>query len=507
MRRTWPTLAGTLLAILAATTALASIGPAEPAFPVAAGPGFHRYPDIAAQPGGTYTVVWEINDTIRSRRYGSDDVPLGSEKPVSTLDENEQTPAVAAAPDGSLVVAWKSGNASESIAAQRLAANGDKALGQITVPASLSGESGPPDVAVAADGRFVVVWATEDGGLKARRFLANGSPAPEGEVLVAPAADADGQAEPAVTIDAAGRVFIAWSDYTDTSVVRVRGYTSALAPAWAAKPVVDGAVFTQEPDLVATPEGFVVVYNLADAATRAQGRRFTGAGAPIAGPIPLGSGVGRQPHVTRGPTGGLIAGWRNDDNDGYARALRPDLSGAGDQILVAAAGESPRLAAFEGEAIAVYHQFAPLNALDVFARRMPYDTSGGATPTPTPAPTAQPPAATPVPTVPPVAKPPKPTLAAVVTLPSSKRCVSRRKFRIRLRHPRGARLKSVQVRLNGKRVATRKGKRVTAPVNLRGLPKGRFKVRITIKLVDGRTISGTRRYRTCTRNVAEGTRP
>jgi hypothetical protein len=99
---------------------------AEPAFTVAAGLGFHRYPDVAAQPGGSYTVVWEINDTIRSRRYGSDDQPAGIEKPVSTLDENEQTPAVAAAPDGSLVAAWKSGNASESIAAQRLASDGGR---------------------------------------------------------------------------------------------------------------------------------------------------------------------------------------------------------------------------------------------------------------------------------------------------------------------------------------------------------------------------------------------
>jgi hypothetical protein len=301
-------------------------------------------------------------------------------------------------------------------------------------------------------------------------------------------------------------VLIAWSDYTDTSVVRVRGFTAALAPAFAAKPVVAGAVFSQEPDLVATPEGFVVVYNLADAATRAYGRRFSAAGAPIAAPAPLGPGVGRQPHVARGPTGDLIAGWRDTNQDGRVRALRSDLTGAGDAILVAAGGESPRLAAFAGEAIAVYHQPAPPNALDVLARRMPYDTGAAATPEATAAPTAQPPAATPVPTVPPAAKPPKPTLGAAVTLPSTRRCVSRRKFRIRLRHPRGARLKSVLVRLDGKRVATRRGKRVTAPVNLRGLPKGRFKVRITITLVDGRTINGTRRYRTCTRNVAEGTR-
>ena len=92
----------------------------------------------------------------------------------------------------------------------------------------------------------------------------------------------------------------------------------------------------------------------------------------------------------------------------------------------------------------------------------------------------------------------KPTLNAVVVLPSTRRCVSRRRFRIRLRHPRGARVASAVVRVNGKKVATRRGRRITAPVNLRGLPKGRFAVKITVKLADGRTVSGTRRYRTCT---------
>ena len=34
-------------------------------------------------------------------------------------------------------------------------------------------------------------------------------------------------------------------------------------------------------------------------------------------------------------------------------------------------------------------------------------------------------------------------------------------------------------------------------VNLRGLPKGRFKVRITVTLADGRKVRTTRKYRTC----------
>jgi hypothetical protein len=46
-----------------------------------------------------------------------------------------------------------------------------------------------------------------------------------------------------------------------------------------------------------------------------------------------------------------------------------------------------------------------------------------------------------------------------------------------------------------------RGKRLTSPVDLRGLPKGRFKVTITVTTESGRRLSGTRRYRTCTPKI------
>lgn len=85
----------------------------------------------------------------------------------------------------------------------------------------------------------------------------------------------------------------------------------------------------------------------------------------------------------------------------------------------------------------------------------------------------------------------------IVIAPSNRRCRSRRSFRIRLRHPRGKRIIAATVRVNGRRVATRRGSRVTAPVDLRGLPRGRYRVSITALLDDSTVIRGTRRYRTC----------
>lgn len=88
--------------------------------------------------------------------------------------------------------------------------------------------------------------------------------------------------------------------------------------------------------------------------------------------------------------------------------------------------------------------------------------------------------------------------AGILSLPSNKKCVSRRNFRIRIKKPKnGTTIVSAIVTVNGKRVKTLRGKRVTAPVDLRGLPKGTFTVKITVLLSNAKVIRGTRKYRTC----------
>lgn len=98
-----------------------------------------------------------------------------------------------------------------------------------------------------------------------------------------------------------------------------------------------------------------------------------------------------------------------------------------------------------------------------------------------------------------IAPPAKPTFQNTVVLPSQgkRTCLSRRSFRIRLRQPKGDPLVSATVKVNGKRVKVVQGARLTAPVDLRGLPKGRYTVSITAVTTTGRTIAGSRRYRTC----------
>jgi hypothetical protein len=89
--------------------------------------------------------------------------------------------------------------------------------------------------------------------------------------------------------------------------------------------------------------------------------------------------------------------------------------------------------------------------------------------------------------------------AKAFSLPSAKGCLSRRSFTIRIRKLKGVTWVSAVVKVRGRRVKTVKRSRITAPVNLKGLPRGRFSVAITAKALDGRTATGKRTYHTCVR--------
>ena len=84
-----------------------------------------------------------------------------------------------------------------------------------------------------------------------------------------------------------------------------------------------------------------------------------------------------------------------------------------------------------------------------------------------------------------------------VQLPGSRTCRSRRNFSIRLRKPQRGRIKVARVYVNGKRVKVLRGKRLRSRVNLRGLPRGRYTVRVVVRTTRGRRIVTRRRYRTC----------
>jgi predicted acyl esterase len=88
--------------------------------------------------------------------------------------------------------------------------------------------------------------------------------------------------------------------------------------------------------------------------------------------------------------------------------------------------------------------------------------------------------------------------AAAATLPRARRCASRRRFSIHLRHaPRHDRIRSAVVTVNGRRARVLRGRRLRARIDLRGLPRGTFRVAITVRTARGRTLRSARTYHTC----------
>jgi hypothetical protein len=78
------------------------------------------------------------------------------------------------------------------------------------------------------------------------------------------------------------------------------------------------------------------------------------------------------------------------------------------------------------------------------------------------------------------------------------KCVSRRNFKIRVKKVKGGdTVVKATVLVNGKKVKVVRGRRLTAPVKLTGLPKGQFKVQVVSKTAKGKTVKDTRTYRTC----------
>jgi len=105
---------------------------------------------------------------------------------------------------------------------------------------------------------------------------------------------------------------------------------------------------------------------------------------------------------------------------------------------------------------------------------------------------------TPPPTTPPTtpAPAPKPVpINQIAKLPSPHVCVSRRHFPIHLKGVKGI-VKAV-IKLTGVPARTVKGKALGLPIDLRGLPKGKVVVRITVTTKTGKRLVGKRTYHTC----------
>jgi len=106
-----------------------------------------------------------------------------------------------------------------------------------------------------------------------------------------------------------------------------------------------------------------------------------------------------------------------------------------------------------------------------------------------------------------VAGPPGVSFAdQVFAMPAVTGCISRRKFPITIRRPKGVKFKKLTITVNGRAKIKAKGlkaRKLKAKVNLRGLPRGKVVVKIVAQTTDGRKLVSKRKYKTCSAKKAK----
>jgi hypothetical protein len=185
--------------------------------------GSQSGPDLAGDANGDFVVVWSSGNQdgsqagIFARRFASDGTPQATDFQVNSYTTSSQAaPVVARDVDGDFVVAWVSSAQDGSgggVFARRFASNGAPQAIEFHVNVYTTGSQISPDVAIDADGDFVVAWqsSNQDGserGIFGRRFDALGvAQATEFQVN---SYTTGAQISPAVAINADGDFVVVW---------------------------------------------------------------------------------------------------------------------------------------------------------------------------------------------------------------------------------------------------------------------------------------------------------
>ncbi|RMG61463.1 MAG: hypothetical protein D6715_13640 [Calditrichaeota bacterium] len=180
----------------------------------------HSDPSLAADSAGHVIVVWldgrNAGGDIYAQRFAPDGTPVGPNFKVNddATGAGQWNPDVAADYGGNFVVVWEDDrNGNQDIYAQRFAADGT-ALGANFKVNTAGQPAGNPSVAMNCSGSFVVVWEDLRNGnydVYGQRYSADGTPVGH-NFKVNDDSGAEWQRDPSVACDEAGNFVIAWSD-------------------------------------------------------------------------------------------------------------------------------------------------------------------------------------------------------------------------------------------------------------------------------------------------------
>jgi len=254
-------------------------------------------------------------------------VPLGADFRVDVNgaslpnDGNGLPRALAAAPDGGFVAAWRT--PAGAIAGRRYSAAGGPIGAEFQISSTASGSRSGERIASDSAGNFVVVWKdSSPASIMGRRFSSAGLPlGPEFEVN-----SSTGYAfRPAVAMSPSGEFVAVWSHPANpVQDVRGRLFDASGAPV-GPDFLIDTSAITHAGDAAVDTDAsgnFVVAWgDLTNLDVRAQ--RFDPAGIRLGAEIVVATDLAVAPHVASWPDGRFVVAWVGDDGDGGGIRARP----------------------------------------------------------------------------------------------------------------------------------------------------------------------------------------
>ena len=206
-------------------------------------------PSVAVSADGDFVVVWQSfgsgatdssAQSIQGQRYASDGSTLGAQFQVNTYTSSAQfQPSVGSDADGDFVVVWASVGSGgtdtyfASIQGQRYASDGSTVGAQFQVNTYTTYAQTRPEVALSADGDFVVVWTSTGSvgtdssnySVQGQRYASDGTTA--GAQFQVNTYTTSAQYEPKVALSADGDFVVVWASFgsvgTDSSYFSIQG--------------------------------------------------------------------------------------------------------------------------------------------------------------------------------------------------------------------------------------------------------------------------------------------
>jgi hypothetical protein len=174
------------------------------------------FPAVGMAPDGEFTVVW-LDDlpapavaAVFAQRFSSSGSQLGPESTVSNASDNPSFPDVAMDENDRSAIAWVSGNPDVILSGRRYDGAANAFGPPFQISTSTTSIVGFPTIAMAPDGRFVVVWGSTDqqSNIAARLFDSSGSPLGDQFQVNTIPNFAD---NPSVASDASGNFVVVWN--------------------------------------------------------------------------------------------------------------------------------------------------------------------------------------------------------------------------------------------------------------------------------------------------------